>query len=474
LTSRSDYDAFGLQTGNASSNSIGYTGQRLDNETGLMALGNGERYYSPTYARFIQQDSVSGNSAMPQSLNRFSYATNNPNKFTDPTGHEGVVADGIRNTLQNNYNLTNNETANWWISFGANFVAGASYDATNLFTTGAFGMLDKNIQKAMRGEQITVSDMLTTNWYGGDQDGWNPGNFLKNEAIGFGAGVYKMVAGIATLAQETSVPMLINKTYQNLIDPVGEAEKRRESANSAVAGIKQWASDLYGGVTHPEEILNAMDAVGADKTAQILGEAEFDAAMIVDGGIGAVKGAKALNAMRVAKLERQALQTAIKESVELNVAESSAARSASKFSEYASKDNLIQTVIKDAEDLSTLSPKSRGPVVARTVDLDSGLMSQRYTNLKEMPSDLLPNLQSRANEANKLGLHFSDAGSHAEVLATNELLKVRIASGETVTNNTMKRFASYQYWLDAPLNPAKMCQNCSHILQEVNSMAGKK
>ena len=88
LTARNDYDAFGLQSSSSSTaNSIGYTGQRLDNETGLMALGNGERYYSPSYARFIQQDSFAGMPQMPQSLNRFAYAHNNPNKHTDPSGH---------------------------------------------------------------------------------------------------------------------------------------------------------------------------------------------------------------------------------------------------------------------------------------------------------------------------------------------------------------------------------------------------
>lgn len=65
MTTRNDYDAFGevMTTnlgGNPSANSIGYTEQRLDNETALMALGNGERYYSPQFARFIQQDSFAG------------------------------------------------------------------------------------------------------------------------------------------------------------------------------------------------------------------------------------------------------------------------------------------------------------------------------------------------------------------------------------------------------------------------------
>lgn len=52
-----------------------------------MALGNGERYYSPNYARFIQQDSFAGVSQAPQSLNRYAYTHNNPLKYTDPTGH---------------------------------------------------------------------------------------------------------------------------------------------------------------------------------------------------------------------------------------------------------------------------------------------------------------------------------------------------------------------------------------------------
>jgi RHS repeat-associated protein len=88
LTSRNEYNAFGeLSTTPTTANSIGYTGQRLDNETGLMALGNGERYYSPSYARFIQQDSFSGVPTVPQSLNRFSYVHNNPTKHTDPSGN---------------------------------------------------------------------------------------------------------------------------------------------------------------------------------------------------------------------------------------------------------------------------------------------------------------------------------------------------------------------------------------------------
>jgi RHS repeat-associated protein len=68
-------------------NSINYTGQRLDYETGLMPLGNGERYYSSGLGRFIQQDSFTGITNVPASTNRYSYAHNNPVIYTDPFGN---------------------------------------------------------------------------------------------------------------------------------------------------------------------------------------------------------------------------------------------------------------------------------------------------------------------------------------------------------------------------------------------------
>jgi RHS repeat-associated protein len=61
-----------------------YTGQQLDEETGLYFYGS--RYYDPELARFIRPDSI-GQGASSQSLNRYTYCINNPLKFTDPTGH---------------------------------------------------------------------------------------------------------------------------------------------------------------------------------------------------------------------------------------------------------------------------------------------------------------------------------------------------------------------------------------------------
>ena len=46
------------------------------------------RYYSPYLNRFIQPDSIIPNLYNPQSLNRFTYTSNNPINRIDPTGHD--------------------------------------------------------------------------------------------------------------------------------------------------------------------------------------------------------------------------------------------------------------------------------------------------------------------------------------------------------------------------------------------------
>lgn len=45
---------------------------------------------SPYINRFLQPDSIIPGAANPQSWNRFSYVTNNPLRYTDPTGHKRV------------------------------------------------------------------------------------------------------------------------------------------------------------------------------------------------------------------------------------------------------------------------------------------------------------------------------------------------------------------------------------------------
>jgi RHS repeat-associated protein len=61
-----------------------FTGQRLDSRTGLYDYG--ARAYHPGIGRFIQPDAVVPDPASSQALNRYAYVTNNPLRYTDPTG----------------------------------------------------------------------------------------------------------------------------------------------------------------------------------------------------------------------------------------------------------------------------------------------------------------------------------------------------------------------------------------------------
>lgn len=62
-----------------------FTGQTWDAATGLYFYG--ARYYDPALGRFVQPDSVVPRPFDPQSLNRYSYTSNNPVGRIDPTGH---------------------------------------------------------------------------------------------------------------------------------------------------------------------------------------------------------------------------------------------------------------------------------------------------------------------------------------------------------------------------------------------------
>jgi len=62
-----------------------FTGQRLDDETGLYYYG--ARYYDPVIGRFITPDTIVQAPDNPQTLNRYTYCNNNPVNNIDPTGY---------------------------------------------------------------------------------------------------------------------------------------------------------------------------------------------------------------------------------------------------------------------------------------------------------------------------------------------------------------------------------------------------
>ena len=77
------------------------------------------RWYSPTTATFTSRDTWPGNLQTPISLNRYTYAYNNPIRYWDPTGfepgggcgHNGVPCPFTAPVEQHSY-VSNEEKAN--------------------------------------------------------------------------------------------------------------------------------------------------------------------------------------------------------------------------------------------------------------------------------------------------------------------------------------------------------------------------
>jgi RHS repeat-associated protein len=85
--SRQTYYAFGVPrtTEGTLPTDYTFTGQRKDNSAGLMYYN--ARYYDSYLNRWTQPDTIVANPFDPQELNRYSYARNNPVRYTDPSGH---------------------------------------------------------------------------------------------------------------------------------------------------------------------------------------------------------------------------------------------------------------------------------------------------------------------------------------------------------------------------------------------------
>ncbi len=85
IVERSEYEPYGSLLNRAASDEPGYTGHVMDAATRLTYMQ--QRYYDPEIARFLSVDQVTayGNAS---NFNRFTYARNNPYKYTDPDGRD--------------------------------------------------------------------------------------------------------------------------------------------------------------------------------------------------------------------------------------------------------------------------------------------------------------------------------------------------------------------------------------------------
>jgi len=93
LISSQEFKPWGeVRSGGVSQTTLNYTGQRKD-DTGLLYYN--ARYYDPVLARFVSADNIGRETSKPQTLNTYTYVTNNPIRYIDPTGHyQDVPQDG--------------------------------------------------------------------------------------------------------------------------------------------------------------------------------------------------------------------------------------------------------------------------------------------------------------------------------------------------------------------------------------------
>ncbi len=86
------YAPYGQQQVNdsAKSDKIGFTGHQHDKSENLIYMG--ARYYDPNTSRFLGIDPVNVKLGNSSTFNRYSYAANNPYKYTDPNGEHFIIA----------------------------------------------------------------------------------------------------------------------------------------------------------------------------------------------------------------------------------------------------------------------------------------------------------------------------------------------------------------------------------------------
>ncbi|WP_048141466.1 DUF2341 domain-containing protein [Methanosarcina horonobensis] len=117
---RTDYFPYG-QVRSGGLEKYGFTGQENDADTGLMYYG--ARYYSPEYSIFVQPDTMLPDPYNPQVLNRYSYALNNPVKYSDPSGHYVESALDVAFILMDLNDIRQDPSDLWaWGALGADGV----------------------------------------------------------------------------------------------------------------------------------------------------------------------------------------------------------------------------------------------------------------------------------------------------------------------------------------------------------------
>ncbi|MCR6545180.1 RHS repeat-associated core domain-containing protein [Dehalobacterium formicoaceticum] len=140
------YDEWGniLSKTESIANPIRYAGEYFDEESGFYYLR--ARYYDPSTGRFISEDPYEGSIDNPLSLNLYTYCSNNPIKFVDPSGFVPVV---LRDALPKGAIIS-------WDN-----ISKTAYATVNGVTTAYKGNIDKNNRLWVDDSSIANSQNFT-------------------------------------------------------------------------------------------------------------------------------------------------------------------------------------------------------------------------------------------------------------------------------------------------------------------------
>lgn len=158
-----DYDIFGniLYQQESKPNPYKYSGYYYDDDTGYYYLRS--RYYDPQIARFISEDTVTGQYNDPLSLNLYTYCQNDPITYDDPNGHwlhiaAGALIGGLVNTAitaVSDY-MEDGEFNKNWREYAGSFAEGAIVGAVGAATGGASfaAMAASSVAASMAGNAV--------------------------------------------------------------------------------------------------------------------------------------------------------------------------------------------------------------------------------------------------------------------------------------------------------------------------------
>ena len=176
-TERNQYDPFGKQNESTSfsevENNIKYGGSMSDS-SGLYYMG--ARHYDPNVGRFLQQDSYKGDRYSPWTQNLYTYTSNNPVNYIDPTGHsymsmieaydqaymEQLRSDNTNMSIQESLDILESER----IRLGGVMVMRNEYAKTYSWkrtNPAAYGRAEKTYSE-MASTAYGIDDKITEKW----------------------------------------------------------------------------------------------------------------------------------------------------------------------------------------------------------------------------------------------------------------------------------------------------------------------